>query len=115
MTSIEKMMRNLLQEQKEDTKQMIQEQKSDNKRAIENAIAQHVQLLNAASAREGTSRVQAISNVQNHFNELREELRAFISEPGQRVRDGRSGEVVIGDFGLKSKEGAIRLVQQIIE
>ena len=36
-------------------------------------------------------------------------------ESGQQVREGRSDEVVIGGFGLNSKEGAIQLVQQIIE
>ena len=49
------------------------------------------------------------------MSELRKELCAFIAEPGQRVREGRSDEVVIGGFGLKSKYGAIALVEKIIE
>ena len=95
MSSIENMMGKLSQEQKEDTKQLLQEQKDDTKRVIECVIAQHVQPLNAAIAQERTSRVQAISNVQTQISELREELRAFITEPGQRAREGRSDEVVI--------------------
>ena len=115
ISSIEKMMRKLLQEQKEDTKQLLQDQKDDTKRVIECAIAQHVQPLNTAIAQERTSRVQAISDVQTQISELRKELCAFIAEPGQRVREGRSDEVVIGGFGLKSKHGAIALVEKIIE
>ena len=52
-----------------------------------------------------TSRVQTISDVQTQISELRKELCAFIFEPGQRVREGRSDEVVIGGFGFKTKEG----------
>ena len=60
MSSIEKMMQKLLQEQKEDTKQFLQHHKEDIKRVIEYPIAQHVQPLNIANAQERTSRVQAI-------------------------------------------------------
>ena len=59
--------------------------------------------------------MQTITDIQNQINELNEELRAFIYEPGQPVREGCPDEVVIGSFGLKSKEGAIRLAQQIVE
>ena len=96
ISSIEKMIRKLLQEQKEDTKQLLQDQKDDTKRVIECAIAQHVQHLNTAIAQERTSRVHVISDIQTQISELRKELCAFIAEPGQRVREGRSDEVSIG-------------------
>ena len=73
ISSIEKMIRKLLQAQKEDTKQLLQDQKDDTKRIIECAIAQYVQPLNTSIVQERASRVQAISDVQTQISELRKE------------------------------------------
>ena len=106
MTGIEKMMRKLLQEQKEDTK-----------RDIEAAIAQHCQPLTAAIAQERTTRTQAISEVQSQISDLRLAFEAFSANSASPPRDGgtRTNEIVIGGFGLKSKQGAINLVEKIID
>ena len=106
MTGIEKMMRKLLQEQKEDTK-----------RDIEAVIAQHCQPLTAAIAQERTTRTQAISEVQSQISDLRLAFEAFSANSASPPRDGgtRTNEIVIGGFGLKSKQGAINLVEKIID
>ena len=68
---------------------------------------------------ERVERVQEITEVQNQISELREEFRAFASNSNQSTRgdartDSRNEEIVIGCFGLKSKDGAMRIVEKLI-
>ena len=71
------MMRRLLQEQSDRVEEMHRHQRAEDraevKRTIETAIAQHVQHLNTVIAQERTSRVQAISEIQQQINSLQAE------------------------------------------
>ena len=96
-------------------RQLFSQQQDEVKRTIETAIAQHVQPLNSAIAQERTERTQAISSVQGEIADLRAAFEAFTTNPNQQSRENLSDEVVVGGFGQKSKDGAISLVQLIIE
>ena len=68
---------------------------------------------------ERAERVQAIIEVQNQISELREEFCVFVSNSSRPTRgdkrtDSRNEEIEIGGFGLKSKDGAIRIVEKVI-
>ena len=91
------------------------EDRAEVKRTIETAIAQYVQPLNTIIAQERTSRVQAISEIQQQIKSLQAEVHTISANTvPNRPREGRSDEVVIGGFGLKSKEGAIEMIEKII-
>ena len=75
-----------------------------------------MQPLGLAIDAERTERVQAITDCQNQISELREEFHAFASNSSQgdaRI-DARNEEIVIGGVGLKSKDGAIKIVEKVI-
>ena len=85
--------------------------------SIETTIAHHVQPLSTAIAQERIERVQAIARTQDQVSELRAAFGALSTNavPAQHPRGSRSEEIVIGGFGQKSKEGAINLVENIIQ
>ena len=69
--------------------------------------------------KERSDRVQAVSEVHVQLAELLNEFPTFVSTSGCRVRDSlhedaRTDEIVIGGFGLKSKDGAIVMVEKVI-
>ena len=61
-------MRRLLDDHDARAKERSRRLHLDQKRAIETAIAQHVQLLNAAIVQERTARVQAIAEVHQQIH-----------------------------------------------
>ena len=78
-----------------------------------------MQSLGLAIDVERVERVQAITETQNQISELREEFRAFVSNSNHPTRedartDDRNEEMLIGGVGLKSKDGAVRIVEKEI-
>ena len=61
-------------------------------------------------------RVRAITGIQNQISELRAafDKLSFNPAPTQRPRESRSEEIVIDEFGEKSKERTIDLAEKII-
>ena len=88
---------------------------SEMKPVIIFVIVQYVQLLNVSIVKEKIERQKAISEVQRQINILRDEVRTLNSNSNLRPRDARTDEVVIGGFGQKSKDGAIKMIEKIID
>ena len=118
MTNIKIMMRRLLDDHDARPEERSRRLHLDQKRAIETAIAQHVQPLNAAIAQERTARVQAVTEEHQQIPGLHEEFKVFqINSKQLPPREGRGqgDEVEIEGFGMKSKDGAIQMVEKVIE
>ena len=98
-------------------RQQLGRQQAELQRTIETTIAQHCHPLSTAIAQEMTTRIQGISEVQAQITELRNTFEAFSTSsiPPSRAGGNRTDKIVIGGFGLKSKYGAIALVEKIIE
>ena len=111
------MIRRLLEDHDARADERQRQAQLETKRSIEAATAQHVQPLNAAIAQESRTRAQTILEVQQQIQGLQEEFQTFTSQPRQLPpRDeGRHDEIVIGGFGSKSKDGAIRMVEKILD
>ena len=110
------MLRRLLEEHDARADERHRQVQLETKRSIETVIAQHVQPLNAAIAQERTIRVQATLEVQQQIQGLQEEFRAFTSQSRQLPsREERDGEIVIGDFVSKSKDGAMHMAEKILD
>ena len=82
-------------------------------------ITEHVQPLGVAIEQKRTERVQAVAEVHEQFIGLRDEFPAFAATSDSRARDARhddarTDEIVIVGFGLKSKDGAIAMVEKVI-
>ena len=85
------------------------------KRPIESAIATHVQFLNAAVPLERTASIQTISEIQTQLQSLQTDFQGFTATTIQILPwEDRKDEVVIGRLGMKSKEGVISEVENII-
>ena len=82
---------------------------------ITSAIAQYVQPLSASIVQERTERQKAIFEMQGQITILRAEVQALNSNSNLRPRDARTDEVIIGDFGQKSKDAAVNMVSEIID
>ena len=97
-------------------RQLFSEHKAEKKHTIESTIVLQLQPLNHAIAQERIERVEAISDIQTQISDLRAAFDAFSTNPppGHRREEG-GDEIVIGGFGQKSKEGAITMVQKIID
>ena len=88
---------------------------SDMKLVITFAMFQHVQSLNAVIVHERIARTQAISEIQTQIQGLHAEFQAFTATTAQMpLREDRNDEVVIGGFGMKSKERRINVIENII-
>ena len=82
-------------------------------------IANQIQSLELVIDIERAERVQAVAEVQNPMTELRDEFRRFVPNSIQLLcwvarTDARNEAVKIWDFGLKSKDWAIRIVENVI-
>ena len=82
-------------------------------------IAEQLHSFSVAIDIERAERIQVVANEQGQISELRNEFRAFGSNQNLRIRDDlrgdvRADEVMIGGFGLKSKDGVIRIFEKII-
>ena len=54
--------------------------------------------------------------VQHQIQGLQEEFRVFASQPSQLLsREERDDEIVIGGFVSKSKDGAMHMVEKILD
>ena len=56
-----------------------------------------------------------MSAVQKQSTELRDEACIPIGKSYQRPHESSSGEIIIGGWTQKSKDGAIKLVEKVIE
>ena len=86
---------------------------SEMKLMITSIILQHVQLLNVLMTQERIERQKAISDMQGQIIILRDKVRALNSNSNLRLRDAGADEVVIDDFGQKSKDDAVMMVTKI--
>ena len=90
-------------------------QQTETKKIISGVIEQHIQPLNVQIIKEREGRMQSILKVQQQLAELRNEVRTSIGKNPHRPHKAASDEVVIEGWLQKSKDGAVKLVEKIME
>ena len=59
--------------------------------------------------------IQDISNIQKQLTESRDEVRILNLHSQQRSHESASDDVVIWNFWRKSKDGAVNMIEKVIE
>ena len=83
--------------------------------ACRQIVVQHVQSLRTEMAKERTERTKVQTEIQKELeaiNQRLDDMHPRTSESSSAYT--RIDEVVIGEFHLKSKQGAITMVEEII-